>query len=109
MDTVNGIAMWDSGSAINDGVLSVDLGSGSDIVKAVYDPPHSGLPDEDTITVLPVSGIDTSGPNAWYVNDNDTAGDVYTTTVGSDSNDGLSPSTPKRTLLAVWPYMRRRW
>jgi hypothetical protein len=37
----------------------------------------------------------------WYVNDNSTAGDVYTTALGSDSNAGTSPSAPKLTLKAA--------
>ncbi len=37
----------------------------------------------------------------YYVNDNAVAGDVYCTDVGSDSNDGISPATPKRTIQAV--------
>jgi hypothetical protein len=34
----------------------------------------------------------------YFVNDNSTSNDVYTTAVGNDSNDGLTPSTPKLTL-----------
>jgi len=37
----------------------------------------------------------------YYVNDNSTAGDIYTTTVGNDANDGASPATPKATLMSV--------
>jgi parallel beta-helix repeat protein len=40
-------------------------------------------------------------PNVWYVNNASTVGDVYTTVVGSDANDGRSPSTPKLTIAAV--------
>ncbi len=34
----------------------------------------------------------------FYVNDANTKGDLYTTTIGNDANDGLSPSTPLLTL-----------
>ena len=36
-----------------------------------------------------------------YVNDNSTAGDVYCTAVGNNTNSGLSPSSPKSTLSAA--------
>jgi len=42
-----------------------------------------------------------SGPRTYYVNDSNTANDVYSTAVGDDANDGLSPSTPKATIQAV--------
>ncbi|MFM2213023.1 MAG: hypothetical protein RL427_286 [Bacteroidota bacterium] len=46
------------------------------------------------------------GPKAtavtYYVNDHSTTGDVYTLTIGNDTQDGLSPSTPKLTVAAVY-------
>jgi hypothetical protein len=37
-------------------------------------------------------------PLLFYINDGVQTGDVYTTAVGNDANDGLSPSTPKLTV-----------
>jgi parallel beta-helix repeat protein len=37
----------------------------------------------------------------YYVNDNSLTGDEYTTAIGSDSNDGLTPATPKASIKAV--------
>ncbi len=53
--------------------------------------------------------MDTSNANltivaptsVYYVNDNSTSNDVYTTAVGSDSNDGLTPATPMANLQAL--------
>lgn len=38
------------------------------------------------------------GPNIWYVNDSNLVGDVFTSSAGTPSNDGLSSATPKRFL-----------
>ena len=43
----------------------------------------------------------TSNATDYYVNDNATLGDVYCTVAGSNSNNGLSSSTPKATLSNV--------
>jgi hypothetical protein len=49
---------------------------------------------------------DTSGPNAWYVNDTVyNANDSFTAAVGNDANRGLSPQAPKLTLAAVLPWV----
>lgn len=37
----------------------------------------------------------------YYVNDNSTVGDVFTTAVGNNANNGTDPSTPKATLTNV--------
>ncbi|WP_284653331.1 hypothetical protein [Flavobacterium terrisoli] len=37
-----------------------------------------------------------------YVNDFSTKGDLYTSTIGNDSNNGLSSDAPKLTLLAAY-------
>ncbi|MBI4559772.1 MAG: right-handed parallel beta-helix repeat-containing protein, partial [Candidatus Hydrogenedentes bacterium] len=48
------------------------------------------------------SGLFRVGANAsFYVNDNTTINDVYCSAVGSDTNDGLSPGTPKATIQSV--------
>jgi len=38
----------------------------------------------------------------YYVNDSLTKGDIFTTTIGNDTNDGLTPNTPKLTLSEVY-------
>jgi hypothetical protein len=38
----------------------------------------------------------------WYVNDNSTSGDIYTTAIGNDANAGTSASAPKLTLSAAF-------
>ncbi len=37
----------------------------------------------------------------YYVNDSSTAGDQYTTAVGDDANDGLTPATPKASIQGI--------
>ncbi|MEK8024023.1 MAG: NosD domain-containing protein [Candidatus Hydrogenedentota bacterium] len=44
-------------------------------------------------------------PNVWYVNDTSTSGDSFTSTLGNNANDGLSPATPKRDITAVMPLV----
>ncbi len=39
--------------------------------------------------------------HGFYVNDDDQTGDIYCSTNGSASNDGLTPATPKLTLQAI--------
>ncbi|MDP6544480.1 MAG: right-handed parallel beta-helix repeat-containing protein [Phycisphaerae bacterium] len=43
----------------------------------------------------------TGTPFTLYVNDDQTANDVYCTAVGDDANDGLTPATPKATVQAI--------
>jgi hypothetical protein len=38
----------------------------------------------------------------FYVNDNSTKKDMYTTTIGNDSHDGTSPDKPKLTILSAY-------
>jgi parallel beta-helix repeat protein len=45
--------------------------------------------------------FDTSGPNAWYVNDASQAGDSWCSAIGYDTNHGFSTAKPKRTIGAV--------
>lgn len=42
-----------------------------------------------------------NGSITYYVNDNSTANDVYTTAVGNFNNDGVSPGTPKASIVEV--------
>jgi parallel beta-helix repeat protein len=45
--------------------------------------------------------FDTTGPNAWYVNDTSTTGDLLTSATGDDANEGVYESAPKRNLRTV--------
>lgn len=38
----------------------------------------------------------------YYVNDNSTSGDVYSTAIGATANNGLTTSTPKASLTEIW-------
>lgn len=49
--------------------------------------------------------LDTSGPNAWYVNDTAAANDSFTFAPGNDAQSGLTRLAPKRTLAAVLPLL----
>jgi hypothetical protein len=49
-------------------------------------------PSTDELTIL---------GQAYYVNDGSTAGDVYTTAIGDDANDGRTPAAPKATVQAI--------
>ena len=40
--------------------------------------------------------------NTFYVNDTSIKGDIYTTAVGNDSNEGTSPNKPKLTILSAY-------
>ena len=51
--------------------------------------PEAQLLAANTLTV-----VDTSLPNAWYVNDGSTAGDVYYSAAGDTANHGLTPDKP---------------
>ncbi len=62
------------------------------------------------VTRNDVSGlVDTSNSNltivgpttTYYINDNSTSNDAYTTAIGNDSNDGLTPATPMASLQAL--------
>ena len=55
-----------------------------------------------TLILMAVSSVFAFAQTTYYVNDGSTVGDVYTTAVGNNSNDGLSASTPKLTIGAVY-------
>ena len=38
----------------------------------------------------------------YYVNDNSTSGDIYTSAAGNNANSGLSPALPKASLSEIW-------
>jgi len=40
--------------------------------------------------------------NNYYVNDNSTSGDVFTTAVGNSGNDGRSPASPKTSINSIF-------
>lgn len=43
-----------------------------------------------------------SNAATFYVNDISSKGDIYTTAIGNDSNDGNSPDKPKLSVLSVY-------
>ncbi|HNW94341.1 MAG TPA: right-handed parallel beta-helix repeat-containing protein, partial [bacterium] len=49
--------------------------------------------------------IDTSGANAWYVNDGAMAGDRFTSTIGVFANPGTSPDSPAISIGSILPYV----
>lgn len=44
------------------------------------------------------AGVASASPTTYYLNDHSTNGTFYTTAAGNDANDGLSDTTPMRTL-----------
>lgn len=52
--------------------------------------------------VSDASAVLHTGPVAYYVNNNATTNDAWCTAIGSDTNDGLSPSAPKATVQSVF-------
>ncbi len=50
---------------------------------------------------LSVEPAGTSSTTVYYVNDLDLTNDVYTTAIGDDVNNGLTPATPKQTVQDV--------
>ena len=48
--------------------------------------------------------IQKSAATTFYINDNATKGDIYTTAIGNDSNDGTTSATPK---LSIWATYKK--
>ena len=48
--------------------------------------------------------IQKSAATTFYINDNATKGDIYTTAIGNDSNDGKTSATPK---LSIWATYKK--
>ena len=46
--------------------------------------------------------IQKSKANTFYINDKITKGDIYTITIGNDSNDGLTATSPKLSIIDVY-------
>ena len=46
--------------------------------------------------------IQKSAATTFYVNDNDKKGDVYTTAIGNDTNEGTSAANPKLTIQSAY-------
>lgn len=46
--------------------------------------------------------IQKSVATTFYINDNTTKGDIYTSAIGNDANDGTSSESPKLTLKAAY-------
>ena len=54
------------------------------------------------VLCLSVLSFSKVSATTYYVNDGSTKGDIYTTTIGDDKHDGLTPNSPKRTLTNVY-------
>lgn len=48
------------------------------------------------------TSIPTASATTYYINDTSTKGDIYTTTIGLDSNDGITASSPKISITGVY-------
>ena len=62
-------------------------------VSSTSTPTIFGLSDQPFTISAPV--------HAYYINDNSTVGDQYTTAVGNDANSGLTPDAPMATFQAL--------
>jgi len=54
------------------------------------------------LTGLALFSFQKSTATTFYINDNSTKGDIYTKGIGNDSNDGISPATPKLSILTTY-------
>jgi hypothetical protein len=114
-------AIWDHkfGSPLVDAVFAtIPAQSAGTTVKYIVSAWHSGGGDEifgngcgnapnafcssdNNSSSLATIFSYTVRPVMYYINDGSQTNDVYTTAVGNDVNDGLSPSTPKLTLTSL--------
>ena len=51
---------------------------------------------------LVFTSIPTAFATTYYINDTSTKGDIYTTTIGLESNDGITASSPKISITEVY-------
>ena len=61
--------------------------------------PNESYFSDSIVKIKPL--IDTSVPNVWYVNNDTTANDSFTFAEGYDTNNGLQPAFPMRTISHV--------
>lgn len=54
------------------------------------------------IWLMTLASFQKSAATTFYINDNNTKGDVYTTVIGNDTNDGISAATPKLSIMAAY-------
>ena len=71
-----------------------DLAPGSDYVIQVS-------ADAAAVTGLSATFSVSTRIHDYYVNDGSTTGDQYSTAIGNDANDGLTPATPKATIQGI--------
>ena len=57
--------------------------------------------DDATVSGLSAAFTVSSRTHAYYVDDDSLTGNQYTTAIGNDANDGLTPATPKATIQGV--------
>lgn len=87
-------------SETNDGTYSWSIDAGTFApsndyvvrIRSITEPGVSGSSDSFSVTA-PI--------NLYYVNDNSLVGDAYTTAIGNDANNGLSPAAPKASIRAI--------
>ncbi len=103
ISAVAGAPVWQllADNEVNDGshLWSVDP-----VLFAVGDAYRIRVRSIDTPSILDASNAAfsiTPPISVFYVNDGSTAGDQYSTAIGNDANDGLTPATPKATIRGV--------
>lgn len=57
--------------------------------------------DTNVLSATTSNFVFRNGPFVYYMNNEDTEGDIYTTAVGNDSNLGTSPGSPKYSLKSI--------
>ncbi len=94
----SGVSLDSGGSGSYDWVAGPETIGNTALIRVTHG--TEGMPDfaqdvsDDGFTI-------TSGGNHYYVNDGSTVGDVFTTAVGDDLNDGKDPGRPKATITNV--------
>ncbi len=58
------------------------------------------------VMLLILFGFQKSVANTYYINDASTKGDLYTTAIGNDANDGTSPANPGLTVKLIYEKAR---
>ncbi len=81
----NGVVAADSGQ-----VLVADTGGAGQVTDSVF---------------ITAGAPSTAGPNVWYVNDTDVAGDVFCSVAGDSGYNGLSPTSPHSSLTYVLAHV----
>lgn len=54
------------------------------------------------VLLFSLFSIQKSAATTYYINDNSTKGDIYTSFIGNDNNDGISSASPKLTIWSAY-------